>query len=206
MSEALQLRMQVPVNADQHLDRDGVLTAHIVTGVELADGSNFVGRSYNSSLPEDTLILEWEPAKAERVAEYFERYLAAPSMPNEGWNCHSFVTEAMGWDVQWSEKASPCYLPYERRQVGLDQLEDGVPYAISSRLRMPRHSMLGLPDPSQNLSVRGYCHNMVVADNTATLEQYKGKIYPYKAPCQLGRVASWIVDARARPFRVPEVL
>jgi hypothetical protein len=194
MAETLQLRLQTPDDTSQRFIRNGAPTVHVVTGLELADGSNFVAPCHDSSRSEDVLTLDWEKANAEGVAEYYERYLTRPSVPDGRWNCHNFVTEVKGWDVQWSENAYPCYLPYKRRSIEPDQLQDQAAYAISGRFSMSRHSMLGLPD-AQNLSIWGYRSNLVVASNTTTAEHYKGKIYPYKTPHQLGRVASWIVGA-----------
>ena len=203
MAESLLLRMQTPDDVSQHYIRNGAPTVHVVTGLELADGSNLVASCHDPSRPEVTMALDWDEATAERVAEYYDRYLTASSASDGRWNCHNFVTEVKGWDVQWSDNAYPCYLPYKRRSVEPDQVQDQEAYAISGRLTMSRHSMLGLPD-AQNLSVWGYGSNLVVASNTTTAEHYKGKIYPYKTPVQLGRVASWIVGADpTMPLKLP---
>jgi hypothetical protein len=198
MSETLQLRLQQEEIPAHPKHSPEPIAVQLVTGVELVDGTSFQGAGYSQYLPETTLSLEWPTDMAERVAEHYEKYLARFAQPDSDWNCHSFVADAMDWEVQWSSEGYPYYMPRKLRSVDPTQLQDQEPYAVSPIFKDIEHSMIGLPDPTQNLGVWGMRKNLRVAPNEATAKYYGGKIYPHKVPRRLGGIATRLLQSHDR--------
>jgi hypothetical protein len=183
MSESLQLRLQ-------HHDQDmgtycdpQTVTARLVTGVELADGSSLRSELYNPNLPEAPMPLAWPTGMAENVFEYYGDYMMHPDRQDQGWNCHSFVASVMGWQMLWNEDATPHYMPHRPWSTGSERLKDHTPYAIKNPLLQGiQHSVMGLPDPIVNLGVWGFRNNLLVISNDVTVKFHGGKIYRHRAP------------------------
>lgn len=187
MAETLLLRHQPNVER----------AAQLVTGVELPDGTNWRGFNHTPYLQERELVLEWPAEKAARVAEFYERYLTKPrGEQDSGWNCHSFAATVSGWsDVRWTDGGFPGYMPQRLLPTSAARLEDHQPYAISTLGGMSlQHSVLGLPDPKKNLSVRGLGEELFIDDNVATLKVYGGRFYDHKPPTKVDKLTARVLS------------
>lgn len=177
-----------------------------VTGVELPDGTNWRGFNYEPQTPETNLALEWSVDNAERVAEFYQRYLTQPrGEQDSGWNCHSFVAMAMGWsDVRW-KGGFPGYMPKKLLPTSATSLQDGQPYAISTLGINLQHSVLGLPDPTKNLSVLGSGEELAITDNSAALKEYGGHFYRHKPPTKVDRLLARIACINDETIPIEEL-
>lgn len=193
MAETLLLRYQASDEAPQHLQN--------VTGIELPDGTSFRGYMHDASRPEAEMALEWRPDISENVAAFYEGHLTSPDPDRmrEGWNCHSFVAAAMGWEVCWSVGATPYFMPRGFRLIQPDQLQDQQPYANTSWGDALQHSFIGLPRWSQTLAVWAFRQPLCIANTVYTCQRYGEQIREHRPPrsrhVALGRLA-----ARVLPF------
>lgn len=185
MAETIQLHLQ-----ELRSSRDYVQNTQIVTGLELSDGQTIQGRKYDSKSASVTMELAWPTDKAERVAEFYEHFLAGPEPKDEGWNCHSFVAQAMGWPILWNKQDStPFDMPVGRR-VAANEFKDHHPYAITGLFTGKlNHSMIGLPDPKLGLAVSGFRNSLRVTRNRTSQAYYGIRIHELLEPQPRKRIA-----------------
>ncbi len=168
----------------------------------MADGRFIEGKLYDGDQPAKTMPLHWEEEKAERVADFYTKYLAADSQPTDGWSCHKFVVHVMGWEVMWSDQGHPYYLTPGIFAVKNTMLRDETPYVVKGKMRGVRvlsHSMLGLPDPDYTLGVDGRDAGLWVKPHAAITRKYGDKIYQQYQPItqRLGRVGRVLQPLKA---------
>lgn len=174
------------------LNSDRLIPGAVVDGIELPDGTYMLGRAYNArGENRQQRPLEWPSEMVDRVAEFFDEKLVAGRTPTEYWNCHSFVAKAMGWSVAWQSTGAPMTMSITGPAIEAQALEDAQPYGIGKRWGGIIHSVIGLPDPTKCLNVRGHGCDLFIDDNRRLLEAYKGNLYRRRGPSKLvGRLAS----------------
>jgi len=180
-----------------------IVANYIVTGVELADGHLITGKTpYDHDQPTMTMPLNWEKEKAERVAEFYANYLAADAQPTDGWSCHKFVADVMGWEVLWSEHANPYYLTPGIFAVQASMLRDETPYVVRGKMEgvgFLTHSMLGLPDPDYTLGIDGRDAGLWIKPHAAITKKYGNRFYRQHQPVvqRLGKVGRLLQPSKA---------
>ena len=201
MSETLSLHCQQAPFSQKITEAERIVANYIVTGVEMADGRFIEGKQpYDDDQPTKIIALEWEKEKAERVADFYARYLGADSQPTDGWNCHKFVVDTMGWKVLWSEHANPYYL--NPGFFAVKNTVDEIPYVIRGKMDgvgFLTHSMLGLPDRNYTLGVDGHNAGLWVSPHAKVAKKYGDKIYRQYQPViqRLGKIGRILQPAKA---------
>jgi hypothetical protein len=200
MSETINLHCQeyfgVPANG-------ALIDEAIVTGVELPGHSFLRGYHYQPHAAREVQIpLEWEPVKAENLAEYYERHLTVQNESAPGWNCHSFAAAIMGWEVAWDNDKRPFHMPYATRPTDPGELQDQQAYTIRPPWRPMYHSMIGLPNPAFNIGVHGFRQALRIASNSHTKLIYPGQIHRYVRPTPLANKLGLLLPAFGRNLPV----
>lgn len=164
----------------------------VVTGVELPGQSFLRGFHYDPHAAKEVQIpLEWEPKKAENLAEYYQRHLTVRNEGAPGWNCHSFAAAIMGWEVAWDNRASPYHMPSAISATHPTQLQDQQSYVLRRHSAPTRHAVIGMPNPVYNISVWGFRSPLKVTNNYQLLKVYSGDMYRHVRPIPfVNRVAS----------------
>lgn len=178
-------------------------TPQLVTHVELGDGtliegyaSHSPGWSRRNNEPRQ-VQLGWPEDKEQRLAEFFEEQMTRHPTENTV-NCHTFVAAVMGWEVLWKSTERQLNTPFSMPTVGRassDHFENGQPYALKKRGGL-RHSALGTPDPTRNLSVWGRQEYLFIASNEITSAYYNNATwYRHGSPSTsaLGRLSGRIL-------------
>lgn len=179
MSETISLHCQEAPFSQKLNEEERMVANYLVTAVEMADGRFIKGHDPYDDQPTMTMSLSWEWERAERIADFYTNYLAKESRPTDGWNCHKFVVDAMGWKVLWSEQAHPYYLNPGFIAVETSVLRDQTPYVIKGKMEgigFLTHSMLGLPDPDYTLGVDGRNAGLWIAPHSTVAAKYGSKI------------------------------
>lgn len=194
MAETISLHCQEAPFSRVCNEAGRMVANYLVTGVELGDGKFIAGdKAYDNEQPTMTMPLQWEAEKAKRIAEFYSKYLAADARPTEGWSCHKFVVDVMGWEVAWSDQAQPYYLTPGIFAVNNAMFQDETPYIVKGRMagvKFLSHSMLGLPDPDYTLGVEGRDAGLWIKPHTAIAKKYGEKVYKQHQPIvqRLGRI------------------
>jgi len=151
-------------------ENDFTLSSQGVVGVTPPGAPTLLEYTYKLTGKELETPLELEDGAAERLADFYRRCCTAEPEARPYYNCHMLAWYVSGNvpDLGQNEPTIQAATP-----ATYDSLERGKTYAIQSG-RWLAHSMLGVADPTKNLSVLGAYEPMVITDNIDIMTAYQG--------------------------------
>jgi hypothetical protein len=149
----------VPSSIPSSLGR--VVPAVLVSGLEFGDDLLLSPRYGFTRISERELTL---PAPlVSRLVGFFATHLTQDPRQVPAWNCHYFAS-AMSREQQLADAPKNLAALTSGSEVGADELEPGLPYAIRDAGGNVMHSVLGIDKSDECLSVVGMCRPLKIMD------------------------------------------
>lgn len=138
------------------------LVADRVVGISLSGSPTIAEYGRRLTGREDEFCLWLAPGVIDSIAAFYERYRARNTPKSELYDCHYFVNQAFANEPFVGVASSGTFM-----------LEPGFAYGVM-RDDECIHSLLGVNDPTKNLSVLGIRAPLALSDNRSTLAAYQG--------------------------------